>query len=86
MTSASSSRRSRPRPRADTRCGLPDWARLHSCCCCTLLFSATPFLLIPAFLLLVVGAIVWFAGREKTEPAPDPVTGGPRWWQKRWDE
>ena len=52
----------------------------------TLLFSATPFLLIPAFLLLVVGAIVWFAGREKTEPAPDPVTGGPRWWQKRWDE
>jgi hypothetical protein len=53
----------------------------------TFAFSATPFVLIPAVLMLAFAAVLFFSARAaSTETQPDPVTGGRRWWQKRWDE
>jgi hypothetical protein len=46
--------------------------------------TAPPILLV-AF---VAGLVLAAAGKSADSggTAPDPVTGGRRWWQKRWDE
>ena len=52
------------------------------------LFSGTPLMLVPGVLLIGI-AVAAALGARKADSggtAPDPVTGGRRWWQKRWDE
>ena len=53
-----------------------------------LLLSPALIAAIIVFVVFLVGLGVALMGRsadsEGTEP--DPVTGGRRWWQKRWDE
>jgi hypothetical protein len=40
------------------------------------------------FVVFLIGlaTVVLGASADDGETPPDPVTGGPRWWQKRWDE
>jgi hypothetical protein len=53
-------------------------------------FFLTPVWIIAALLALVCIAGLVFGGAAKAADSggtpPDPVTGGRRWWQKRWDE
>jgi high-affinity Fe2+/Pb2+ permease len=52
------------------------------------LWAGTPFVLIPGLLFLALAVAGFLLAREAQagETPPDPVTGGRRWWQKRWDE
>jgi hypothetical protein len=53
-------------------------------------FFMAPAWIIAALLAVVFVAGLFIAGGAKAADsggtAPDPVTGGRRWWQKRWDE
>ena len=55
----------------------------------TFLFSVTP-IVAAVFAVGFLGAVLigFMAKRADADnPTPgDPVTGGRRWWQKRWDE
>jgi hypothetical protein len=49
-----------------------------------------PFgLIIVGVLAVILGFLAFTGGAAAADDGgtpPDPVTGGPRWWQKRWDE
>jgi hypothetical protein len=53
-------------------------------------FFFAPVWIIAGLLLVafVAGLVLAAAGKSADSggTAPDPVTGGRRWWQKRWDE
>ena len=39
-----------------------------------------------ALALIAFAVLGGGAAADDSGTPPDPVTGGPRWWQKRWDE
>jgi hypothetical protein len=52
------------------------------------LFSPAFIVAAVAFVVFLIGVAVALLGRSADSGGtqPDPVTGGRRWWQKRWDE
>jgi hypothetical protein len=53
-----------------------------------LLYSPALLAAVLFFIVFLIGAAVALLGRsaDSEGTVPDPVTGGRRWWQKRWDE
>ena len=52
------------------------------------LFWPTFFVAGVLFMIFLIGLATFGLGRaaDTEGTPPDPVTGGRRWWQKRWDE
>jgi hypothetical protein len=59
------------------------------------LFIVAGFFMVYAWVLAAILLVIFVFGlitagfgasADRGETPPDPVTGGPRWWQKRWDE